>query len=83
VDGLSLYFNSDDRPGGFGSRDIWVTTRKTKNDPWDTPVNLGPTVNSPDGENNPDISSDGSTLYFIGPDVDIWQVSLKAHGAKE
>ncbi len=83
VDGLSLYFNSDDRPGGFGKRDIWVTTRKTKNDPWDTPVNLGPTVNSPGGENNPDISSDGSTLYFIGPDVDIWQVSLKAHGAKE
>ena len=81
-DGLSLYFNSK-RPGGFGERDIWVTTRKTKNDPWDTPVNLGPTVNSPDGENNPDISSDGSTLYFIGPDVDIWQVSLKAHGAKE
>ena len=82
LDGLSLYFNSD-RPGGFGKRDIWVTTRKTKNEPWSPPVNLGPTVNSPDVENNPDISSDGSTLYFIGPDVDIWQVSLKAHGAKE
>jgi beta-lactamase regulating signal transducer with metallopeptidase domain len=90
-DGLSLYFNSD-RSGGFGHRDIWVTTRKTKNGPWGSPVNLGPTVNSSGMENNPDISSDGSTLYFVsgrpgnvGGDgyVDIWQVSLKSHGAKE
>jgi len=81
-DGLSLYFNSD-RSGGVGNRDIWVTLRKTKDAPWGAPVNLGPMVNSPDMENNPDISSDGSTLYFIGPDVDIWQVSLEAHGAKE
>jgi beta-lactamase regulating signal transducer with metallopeptidase domain len=91
TDGLSLYFISK-RPGGFGDMDIWVTTRKTKNDPWGTPVNLGQTVNSPGMENNPDISSDGSTLYFVsgrpgnvGGDgyVDIWQVSLKAHRAKE
>jgi Tol biopolymer transport system component len=67
--------------------DIWVTTRKTKNSPWDTPLNLGPTVNSSGIENNPDISSDGSTLYFVsgrpgnvGGDgyVDVWQVSLKS-----
>jgi len=87
ADGLSLYFNSN-RPGGFGKRDIWVTTRKTKDEQWGTPFNLGPTVNTPDGEWNPDISSDGSTLYFSSdrPDSqrsDIWQVSLKTHGAKE
>ncbi len=90
-DGLSLYFNSE-RPGGFGHRDIWVTTRKTKDDPWGTPVNLGPTVNSSGIENNPDISSDGSTLYFVSGRpgnvgspgyVDIWKTSLKAQGAKE
>jgi Tol biopolymer transport system component len=66
-----------------------VTTRKTKNDPWGSPVNLGPTVNSSGMENNPDISSDGSTLYFVsgrpgnvGGDgyVDLWQVSLKPVG---
>jgi len=91
TDGLSLYFVSK-RPGSFGGMDIWVTTRKTKNDPWGPPVNLGPTVNSSGIENNPDISSDGSTLYFVSGRpgnvgapgyVDIWQVSLKAHGAKE
>ncbi|MCX5644112.1 MAG: ankyrin repeat domain-containing protein [Phycisphaerae bacterium] len=90
TDELSLYFLSD-RPG-FGGTDIWVTTRKTKDDPWGNPVNLGPTVNSPDGEYNPHISSDGSTLYFVsnrhgsiggGDDVDIWQVSLKTRRAKE
>ena len=90
TDGLSLYFHSN-RPG-YGGNDIWVTTRKTKDDPWGPPVNLGPTVNSQYGEWNPDISSDGSTLYFAsgnrGTEVssggmDIWQVSLKAHGEKE
>jgi len=90
IDGLSLYFHSD-RPG-FGDTDIWVTTRKSKDEPWGPPVNLGPTVNSPRREYNPDISSDGSTLYFVSnrpgtiggsEDMDIWQVSLKAHGPKE
>ena len=62
-DGLSLYFASD-RPGGYGSYDIWVTTRETKEDAWGTPVNLGPTVNSFLYDNHPSISSDGLTLYF-------------------
>ena len=91
TDGLSIYFNGW-RTGGFGGVDIWVTTRKTKDDPWDPPVNLGPPINSSNREYNPDISSDGSILYFASnrpgtvggsEDMDIWQVSLKAHGAKE
>ncbi|GAH14577.1 unnamed protein product, partial [marine sediment metagenome] len=80
MDGLSLYFTSR---RGYGYDDIWVTTRKSKDDSWGPPVNLGPTVNSSDGEWNPDISSDGSTLYFVlwrsdSQRSDIWQVSLKA-----
>jgi len=77
ADGLSLYFTSD-RPGGSGSYDIWVTTRKTAQDPWGEPVNLGPTVNSSDWEHTPFISADGSTLYFSSNraggsgHVDIW-----------
>jgi beta-lactamase regulating signal transducer with metallopeptidase domain/Leucine-rich repeat (LRR) protein/Tol biopolymer transport system component len=83
-DGLSLYFSSW-RLGGYGSSDIWVTTRKSKSDPWGTPVNLGPTVNSANWESDSDISKDGSTLYFAsdrpgrlgsGDDTDIWQVTL-------
>ena len=91
ADGLTLYFNSA-RHGGSGRADLWVTMRKTKDDPWGTPFNLGSTVNSAEWDLNPDISADGSTLYFgskrpgaVGgsDDSDIWQVSLKAHGAKE
>ena len=62
-DGLTLYFASN-RPGGSGDFDIWVTTRKTTQDPWGQPVNLGPTVNSPYYDNHPSISADGLTLYF-------------------
>ena len=63
ADGLSLYFCST-RPGGVGGTDIWVTTRETTEDPWDTPVNLGPTINSPVGDGDASISSDGLSLYF-------------------
>lgn len=87
-DGLSLYFYSH-RSGGSGESDIWVTKRKSTSDPWGTPVNLGPTVNSVSMEGNPDISRDGCTLYFASRrpggsgGSDLWQVSLGKHGAKE
>jgi len=82
ADGLELYFCSN-RPGGYGGAwgDIWVTTRDTIDDEWGTPMNLGPTVNSPYNEVSPSISADGLTLYFSdfgGPrpggigGVDIW-----------
>ncbi|MFB0556117.1 MAG: M56 family metallopeptidase [Phycisphaerae bacterium] len=63
ADELELYFNSY-RPDGLGQADLWVTTRKTKADPWGSPVNLGPTINSPAGDKTPAISADGLSLYF-------------------
>ena len=63
ADGLALYFASD-RPGGYGNFDIWVTTRKTTQDPWEEPVNLGMPVNGPAYDNHPAISPDGLTLYL-------------------
>jgi hypothetical protein len=63
ADGLSLYFISS-RAGGFGGRDIWVTTRATTDDEWGEPVNLGPTINTSAGEWGVSISSDGLSLYF-------------------
>jgi len=81
ADGLSLFY-SGFRDGGLGKDDLWVTTRATKDDDWGTPVNLGPAVNSPDGEGAPSISADGSTLYFYSDRpggfglVDIWQVKI-------
>jgi Tol biopolymer transport system component len=74
TDGLELYFLSD-QPGGYGNYDIWMATRLTTDDPWNTPVNLGPVVNSSDWEVSPDISADGLSLYFDGgPDNynDLW-----------
>jgi len=38
--------------------------RVAPQDPWSTPVNLGPAVNSPAGETRPSLSWDGTTLYF-------------------
>jgi hypothetical protein len=63
VDGLSLFFSSN-RLGGTGNLDLWVTTRATKDQPWEEPVNLGPTVNSSADEICPSISADGLQLYF-------------------
>ncbi len=53
-----------DRAGGHGLFDLWVSVRATTDDPWDVPINLGSTVNTPDYENSPDISADGLTLFF-------------------
>jgi len=68
TDGLSLYFASN-RAEGYGSWDLWMTTRETTSDPWGEPVNLGPPVNGPTGEVFPCISSDGLELYFAEWDV--------------
>jgi len=61
--GRSLYFTSN-RPGGLGSVDMYVSQRASVNDPWGSPVNLGPTVNSASGEANPAFSRDGHLMFF-------------------
>ena len=79
-DGLEMFLSSDSkgRVGGIGSQDLWVSTRGTTLDRWSTPVNLGPTVNSPAFDGGPALSFDGTTLYFHsdrqGPsgNNDIW-----------
>lgn len=62
-DGLELYFRSK-RSGGHGDSDLWFTTRPTRSDPWVTPENLGPIINSSDSDNQPWITPDGLELYF-------------------
>ena len=67
-DGLILFFSEERarpiRPGGFGNVDMWMTRRASVSDPWGTPVNLGPTVNSSSLDCRPMASHNGSTLYF-------------------
>jgi len=63
-DGLELFFFSN-RPGTLGLADIYAATRARTSDPWATPLNLGPNVNSAAGaETRPSLSWDGMTLYF-------------------
>ena len=81
-DGLALFFHSM-RPGGSGSHDMWMTKRQTTDDEWKDPVNLGPTLNSASDDIMPNISPDGSILYFCSPRPggqgawDIYQASIE------
>jgi len=61
---LSDYASPPFRADGFGGGDLWLTTRANSSDPWRTPVNLGPTVNTGAWDASSDISTNGSTLYF-------------------
>ena len=60
-DGQSLYFYSD-RPGGRGGYDLWVSHAGPSG--WQTPINLGPKVNSEFNDYGPALSPDGGTLYY-------------------
>ena len=62
-DGREIFFASD-RPGTIGALDLWVATRATTSNPWSTPVNVGPVVNSTLFDARPALSFDGTTLYF-------------------
>jgi WD40-like Beta Propeller Repeat len=81
--GLSLYYHSN-RPGGFGGFDIYVSQRVSVDDPWGSPVNLGPFVNTAFDEGNPAFSRDGHLLFFqsLRPGglggIDLW-VSRRNH----
>jgi hypothetical protein len=64
-DGLELFFYSTRTdPDALGGPDLYVATRASTADPWSTPLNLGPEVNSPAGETRPSLSWDGTALYF-------------------
>jgi hypothetical protein len=82
-DGLSLYFTSN-RPGGIGGFDMYVSQRPSVDDPWGSPVNLGPIVNTTSDEGNPAFSRDGHLLFFQSKrpggfgGIDIW-VSQREH----
>jgi len=59
---LILYFSAE-RKGGMGGKDIWVTTRDNKTEPFKRPMNLGPVVNTKGDEMFPFLRND-TTLYF-------------------
>jgi outer membrane protein OmpA-like peptidoglycan-associated protein len=63
VDGNTLYFVSDRKEGSYGGRDIWRCV-KLPNGKWSLPLNLGPSINTPEDEEAPFIHPDGITLFF-------------------
>jgi hypothetical protein len=73
ADGREIVFDST-RQGG--PPDIWASTRDNVFEPWSTPVNLGPNVNTPDApETRASLSPDRQTLYFgrfAGPAQDVY-----------
>lgn len=79
-DGLEMFLGSD-RPGSIDdSFDVWVSTRANTTDPWSTPVNLGPTVNSAHGDSRVALSFDATELYIISDraepgNLDIWMAT--------
>ncbi|TVQ91282.1 MAG: hypothetical protein EA393_04730 [Bacteroidetes bacterium] len=56
----TLYFSSD-MPGGYGGFDLYKAKWNGKE--WETPVNLGPDINSPYDEVFPSLSPDGDLIY--------------------
>lgn len=63
-DGLSLYFQCLDCPGGYGGVDIWVSERASTDEPWGTPQNLGAAINTAANDGSPALSRDGHRLFF-------------------
>jgi hypothetical protein len=67
-DGHWVYFGSD-RSGGFGGTDLWAAHRQDAHDDfgWETPINLGSTINSPQNDDGPTYFVDENgivSLYF-------------------
>lgn len=89
--GRLLFFGSE-RPGGCGSRDIWVSRRKNRKDDfaWETPVNLGCAANFEGFDDGPTWFKDENkvvTVFFTSQerpgglgDFDIWSSTQNPDG---
>ncbi|MCX8080779.1 MAG: OmpA family protein [Bacteroidia bacterium] len=64
-DNITLYFSSD-RPGGYGSNDIWMTKRLDDTwQNWSEPVNLGPDINNSGWDAFFTIPASGDYFYMV------------------
>ena len=62
-DGLSLYITST-RSGGYGSTDLWVCHRTTRQSPWGPATNIGTTINGGGRDFSPVFSPDGHWMIY-------------------
>ena len=58
-----LFFGSD-RPGGLGGFDIWFSERESIEAPWSAPTNFGPSINTPQRDNDAVFWPEGATFFF-------------------
>jgi hypothetical protein len=52
------------RPGGPGGRDIYISGRQSRSDPWGTPVPFAGVVNSPGDEVDPFLGAHGLQMFW-------------------
>lgn len=62
-DNETMMIFASDIPGGYGGRDLWISTYDRKSKSWSTPKNLGPEINTADDEMFPYLHDNGN-LYF-------------------
>ena len=76
VDGSEIVFDST-RQGG--PPDIWASTRRNVFEPWSTPVNLGPNVNTPDAPETRRRSPTPDLYFgrFAGPAQEVYSSTRK------
>jgi hypothetical protein len=86
ADDSAIFFTAWPWPDGYGDFDIWFSRRNGIDADWSEPVNIGPNVNTAFSEYCPNISSDGTMLYFSDWPTqrpggngaeDIWQASIE------
>ena len=63
----SMIFWASDRDGGFGGTDLYISTLNKNSSKWNTPINLGPNINSNDYEVAPRLTPDEKFLFFDRP----------------
>ncbi|MBN1499499.1 MAG: exo-alpha-sialidase [Spirochaetes bacterium] len=69
---LVLFFDSEDRPGGAGSHDLWYSVSSNNGSDWSVPVNVS-SINTADKEHQPHLFYDGTDwwLYYSAYHTDL------------
>lgn len=84
-DGKILIYTICNRPGGYGSCDIYYAVRTDSG--WSQPYNIGPPINTHYWESQPCLSPDNQDLYFVSNrpggygGSDIYVSHLQSNGA--